>query len=67
MTLGFNRMCCIPEGGFAVNFARFALVPVLLIAAIAFGQDSTPSVHADFINDQGKKIGRARSRKPPMA
>ena len=42
-----------------MNFARFALVPVLLVAAIAFGQDSSPSVHADFINDQGKKIGTA--------
>jgi superoxide dismutase, Cu-Zn family len=36
------------------------MVPALFVSAVAFGQNSTSSAHADFINSQGQKIGTAR-------
>jgi superoxide dismutase, Cu-Zn family len=38
---------------------RFALLPAVLLATVASGQDSSRSARADFINDQNNKIGTA--------
>lgn len=35
------------------------ILPALLCATAAFGQDKMPSAHADIVNAQGQKIGTA--------
>ena len=42
-----------------MHIRHFAIVPVLLIAPIAFGQGSATSANTDLINAQGQKIGTA--------
>jgi superoxide dismutase, Cu-Zn family len=44
---------------------HFVVFPALFVAAVAFGQNSPSSAHADFINAQGQKIGTAHLRQTP--
>lgn len=37
-----------------------AMIPAVLCAAIAFGQEAPKSAHADIIDAQGNKVGTAR-------
>jgi Cu-Zn family superoxide dismutase len=44
-----------------IMYARtFLMIPALLCASVAFGQDAPKSAHADIMDAQGSKVGTAR-------
>ena len=43
-----------------MSYSKLVLLPALLCCAVAFGQGTPKSAHADIVNGQGQKIGTAK-------
>ena len=43
-----------------MNFRTLLIIPALICATAAFGQDTPRVAHADIMNAQGQKIGLAK-------
>ena len=43
-----------------MNARTLLMIPALLCASVAFGQDAPKSAHADIMDAQGSKVGTAR-------